>query len=184
MLDDIPAPLVLRAERVSRDDREDMTAEDHRSQAALLDAALHESCAYAQQLWNDLAAARKYLYDSLPDEPSESGAAPFGPDDAAGWERWEAAFAEITTVLCGPHGDSGFGRSSATVLAQHHRGRVAVPRTESPEPAEPPEQDPPAATSDRAAAPSSSTVERVRDSVIAASLGAVVAAFVVRRRGA
>lgn len=131
MLADIPAPQVLDPGRVSRDDREDMTAEDHRNQSQLYADALDQTCAYAQQLWNDLAAVRQYLYDSLPPESAHAerdssgaptvGVSPRGPDDDEGWERWEVAFGEVTSVLCGPHGDSGFGRQNARELAHTRR---------------------------------------------------------------
>lgn len=123
----IPPPELLNPDRVLRDDRQDMTAEDHRSQAQLLDKALHESCAYAQQLWDDLNAVRGYLLDSLPPDPRHRGAhdtlasSPTGPDDELGWQNWINAFSSVTSVLCGPRGDSGFGRGQALEEAQLRR---------------------------------------------------------------
>jgi hypothetical protein len=111
--------------------------EDDRPRAELLDIALHESCAYADQLWNHLNAVRQYLLDSLPPdpptatptateptatEPVVTGAAPTGPADEQGWQNWMTAFAAVTSVLCGPHGDSGFGLSRAEQLAGRRPG--------------------------------------------------------------
>ncbi len=48
---EIPKPELLDPDRVTRDDREDFTPADHRSQAQLLGKALGDSCAYADQLW-------------------------------------------------------------------------------------------------------------------------------------
>ena len=66
----IPKPEVLDPNRVLRDDREEMTAAEHRNQAQLLDGALHQSCDYAGQLWDTLESVREYLYASLPAAPS------------------------------------------------------------------------------------------------------------------
>ena len=86
---------------------------------------------------------RRYLLDSLPPEPNAAGpdaptaAAPTGPDDEEGWQRWVDTFAATTSVLCGAHGDSGFGMSRAHEEArmrrmvphgQHHSRPLRVPR--------------------------------------------------------
>ena len=126
----IPTPHVLNPDRLLANDRGGFgTADDHKSRADLLDKALQDSCAYAQQLWDNLDAVRHYLMDSLPPDPRPPGphrspsAAPTGPDDEQGWENWIAAFASVTSVLCGPHGDSGLG------LHEHaERRRNAAPR--------------------------------------------------------
>lgn len=129
-MDPIPAPDVLDPDRIEHADRDDMTRDEHRNQGRLLARGLRDSCEYAQHLWRDLAAMRQYLFESLPPEPDEhhapGGAAPHGPDDEQGWQRWSDAFAEVTSVLCGPRGDSGFGRSSAVVLARSRRTPVPV----------------------------------------------------------
>lgn len=126
-MQEIPKPELLDPDRVDRDDREDMTAEDHRSQAQLLSKALEESCGYADQLWQQLNEVRAYLLASLPPDPRLPGhkdtasASPTGPDDQVGWERWISTFANTTSVLCGAHGDSGFGLSTAKEEAQVRR---------------------------------------------------------------
>ena len=124
---EIPKPELLDPDRVTRDDREDFTPADHRSQAQLLGKALGDSCAYADQLWEQVNALRAYLLDSLPPDPRRPGphttasASPTGPDDDDGWARWMNAFAATTSVLCGAHGDSGFGLSRAREEAQVRR---------------------------------------------------------------
>lgn len=121
----IPKPHILDPARILDNDRGDFTA-DHKARAELLGAALHETCEYAQHLWDDLNSMRKYLLDSLPSDPREPGphrasATPSGPDDDQGWQNWIDAFAEVTSVLCGPHGDSGFGLGRARQEAQLRR---------------------------------------------------------------
>jgi hypothetical protein len=126
-MQDIPQPALLDPDRLLLDDRNDLTAEEHADRAAQLDQALHESCSYARQLWQDLDAMRGYLLDSLPPDPRTAGpghrnsAAPTGPDDEEGWERWSAAYAAVTSVLAGPHGDSGFGEAEARREARDRR---------------------------------------------------------------
>lgn len=124
---EIPKPELLNPDRVDRDDREHLTAEDHRSRAELLAKALAESCAYADQLWDQVNALRGYLLESLPPDPRSPGAhptasaSPTGPDDEDGWRNWIHAFATTTSVLCGSHGDSGFGLSRAREEARLRR---------------------------------------------------------------
>lgn len=126
-MQEIPKPELLNPDRIDRDDREDMSAEDHRSQAQLLSKALEESCGYADQLWEQLDEVRAYLLASLPPDPRMPGpkttasASPTGPDDEEGWQRWVTTFAATTSVLCGSHGDSGFGLSRAKEEAQVRR---------------------------------------------------------------
>jgi len=128
----IPRPQVLDPDRLLRDDREHQFSQDHRPPATVLDDALHESCAYAEQLWNELNHVRQYLLDALPldphvsDSPTRCGAAPTGPDDELGWQHWMSAFSAVTSVLCGPHGDSGFGMSRAREEAQRRRAIVTT----------------------------------------------------------
>jgi hypothetical protein len=122
----IPTPQVLDPDRVLVNARGDLTA-DHESRAKLLEVALHDSCAYAQQLWHDLDAMRGYLLNSLPPDPRTPGvhttvsASPTGPEDDTGWDNWINAYSAVTSVLCGPHGDSGFGVTEARHAANLRR---------------------------------------------------------------
>jgi hypothetical protein len=122
----IPPPQVLDPDRVLDNDRDDLTA-DHRARAALLDDALRKTCDYAQQLWNTLDEVRGYLMGSLPPDPRSPGAhsqvsaSPTGPDDEQGWQEWVAAYASVNSVLCGPHGDSGYGVGEARHAAELRR---------------------------------------------------------------
>jgi hypothetical protein len=134
----IPKPDLLDPDRLLRH-RGTQFTDDDRPRVELLDIALHESCGYAEQLWNDLNAMRQYLLNSLPPDPqqathpSTAGAAPTGPEDEQGWQNWMDAFAAVTSVLCGPHGDSGFGLSRARQEAQRRRTSppAAAPRAAS-----------------------------------------------------
>ena len=65
----IPKPQVLEAGRPLRH-RGTQFTEDDRPRAELLDVALHESCANAEQLWDELNAMRQYLLDSVPPGPT------------------------------------------------------------------------------------------------------------------
>lgn len=126
-MEPIRKPELLDPGRAKTDEREQMTLEEHRDRARLLDQALRESCAYAEQLWDDLDGVRGYLMGSLPPDPRAPGAhatasaAPTGPDDETGWDAWIATFAEVTSVLAGPHGDSGYGLGEARRAADVRR---------------------------------------------------------------
>jgi hypothetical protein len=128
----IPQPEVLDPDRVLSTDRDAMTLEDHRSRADLLDAALHETCEYARQLWEDLNHLRGYLLASLPPDPrspgphTSPGASPTGPDDEQGWQDWIAAYAAVIATLAGPHGDSGYGLGEARREAELRRHAPAL----------------------------------------------------------
>lgn len=130
---DIAPPEVLDPERVVSDEREGMSESEHRSRAAELDAALHDSCRYARMLWDQLGAVRRYLVDSLPPPvaPAETlgSARPSGADDAEGWAAWTDTYAAVTSALAGPHGDSGFGYTEAR---QHARARLEFSRGRRP----------------------------------------------------
>lgn len=185
----IPRPHVLDPDRITSDDREDMTSEEHRSRAQQLDTALHQSCEYAQQLWQHLEAARYYLYDSLPSDPRSPGtdphlgASPTGPDDEEGWQRWTDAYSAITSVLAGPHGDSGFGLDEARHAARARREAPnlqvlqRIQRGEPEQPASQPAAPTPAGPAAPATAPARSDVPGARrtDPVRMAGLGVLVA---------
>lgn len=122
----IGKPELLDPHRVLENDIDNFTA-NHEARAVLLQRALNDSCSYADQLWDTLNAARQYLLDCLPPDPHSApattaiGAAPTGPDDEPGWQNWITAFASVTSVLCGPHGDSGFGLDRAQQEARRRR---------------------------------------------------------------
>lgn len=122
----IPAPEVLDPNRLLLDDRTTMT-QDERGRAEILQAALQDSCDYAQQLWHRLDGIRHYLMASLPPDPRSPGArptsaaSPTGPDDEQGWTNWITAYAAVNSVLCGPQGDSGFGLGEARHAAELRR---------------------------------------------------------------
>lgn len=56
----IHSPQVLDPDRPLANDRGGFsTSDDDKSRAELLDNALHETCAYAEQLWENLDAVRQ-----------------------------------------------------------------------------------------------------------------------------
>lgn len=126
---DIPRPEVLDPHRPLRRHGTELF-EDDRPEVDVLRRALEDSCGYANQLWHTLNQMREYLLVSLPPDPdpdpgpaeaSRVGTSPDGPDDDNGWQAWIQAFAATTSVLCGPHGDGGFGLSRARQESQRRR---------------------------------------------------------------
>lgn len=84
-----------------------------RDDVALTRRALGDACGYAQQLWHELDAVRRYLL-----ETSDDGRArPSGPSDDAGWDRWMAIYSSVLSTLEGPRGDSGYARDEARAMA-------------------------------------------------------------------
>jgi hypothetical protein len=136
----IPTPELLDPDRRIINDADNFTV-DHETRAHALDEALHHTCAYAQQLWHHLDAMRGYLLTSLPPDPHSPGphptasASPTGPDDDTGWDNWITAYAAVTSALCGPHGDSGYGLSEGRREATLRRSAPRVPnQTQHPDP--------------------------------------------------
>jgi hypothetical protein len=119
----IPTPHVLDPDHYL-DDNRDAGGEGHIER---LQSALAETCEYGRQLWATLDATRGYLMASLPPDPRRPGphpvlsASPTGPDDEEGWAAWIAAYAAVSSVLCGPQGDSGFGAGEARDAARARR---------------------------------------------------------------
>ena len=119
----IPIPRVLDPDHFLDDNR--IGGDGDRAER--VEAALRETCTYGRQLWESLAAVRSYLMASLPPDPRRPGghpplgASPTGPDDEAGWTAWTNAYAAVTSALCGPHGDSGFGAGEAREAARQRR---------------------------------------------------------------
>ena len=112
----IPTPFVLDPDRASH-------GADLDPQAAQINDALKESCAYAKQLWDELNAVRGYLLT----------ASPAARDDDTAWQNWIAASGSVTSAMCGPYGDAGFGLEEAQHEAQNRRAAMAEPTT-TPEP--------------------------------------------------
>jgi hypothetical protein len=125
-MEPIPQPELLDPDRPMRR-RGTQLKEDDRSDDEVLRTALHETCEYARQLWDDLNGVRSYLLASLPSDPRSPGphpvacASPTGPDDQSGWDNWITAYATVSSVLVGPHGDSGYGLSEARHEAELRR---------------------------------------------------------------
>lgn len=132
-------PIPIPEPRLLHPDELDLPPDDQdsysRAELAVVRESLEKLAEYARTMWLDLDAVRRYLLQSLPPDPRTPGpvvvsASPTGPDDEDGWERWAAAYAEVTSVLAGPHGDSGFGRGEARREAQIRRS-APVSRVEA-----------------------------------------------------
>lgn len=141
----IDKPQLLDPDRNVDPNREDMTI-DHESAAKELRGALEATASYGTQLWDHLDGVRHYLMDSLPPDPRAAGphtqvsAHPTGPDDNDGWRRWVDIYASVSSVLAGPHGDSGYGlgeaRDAARIRTDAPNARLAArlqPSGEDPE---------------------------------------------------
>jgi hypothetical protein len=133
----IPRPEVLDPDRPLTDRRDTFGASGQPGPEERLAKALHESCAYAQQLWEQLAQVRGYLLRCLPDDPQQPEArrattAPTGPDDEAGWQDWVDTYAAVASVLAGPQGDSGFGVDEAREYARARRIAPVPVRPDAP----------------------------------------------------
>lgn len=189
----IPQPQLLDPHRVIDERRDEFTADDHKQRADKLEHALQESCEYAQQLWEALDNVRAYLLDALPPDPrapgdhhASGGAHPTGPDDEDGWQRWGAAYSATTSVLCGPHGDSGFGVSEATEAMQSRRQAAASPAADDrPAAEDAPDTHEPVATGESSAAASAASAHSVteRRPVTAAKAAGLAAVGVLALRG-
>lgn len=191
----IPMPELLEPDRTLTDEREEFSDEDHRDRARRLATALSETCEYGKQLWNDLAAVRRYLMESLPSDPRSPGehptsaASPTGPDDDEGWDKWITAYAAITSTLAGPHGDSGYGLGEARQAATLRRTApvMSLPMTESAEDAAEKAQPADTAvveTQRVVVGPGQgrSSRDRLRDAGAGAFVGVVIAALTRPRR--
>jgi hypothetical protein len=132
----IPAPQVLDPDRILGHNADTEFLADQRPEVELVKIALQESCGYAQQLWQELDQVRTYLMQSLPPDSDNSdlpstGAHPNGPNDDDGWRSWTSTFAAVTSVLCGPHGDSGYGYSEAMQAERRRRRLRSEPSTDA-----------------------------------------------------
>jgi hypothetical protein len=125
-LADIPMPEVLDPARPLRPHGTEVL-QDRRPESEVLGEALDRSCAYGRQLWAELDRVRAYLLDLLPPIPDDRAGTSAhqveNPQDDARWQAWVDMFAAVTSVLCGPAGDGGFGRERALREMRSRRGR-------------------------------------------------------------
>lgn len=91
----------------------DVKAELERAQAML--TSVRE---YGRTLWSQLDDVRRYLLDEV--AGSEDGAQPAMLADRAEWRAWVELFAGVSSALAGTTGDTGLGRSEATLVARAH----------------------------------------------------------------
>jgi hypothetical protein len=123
----IPVPEVLDAARIIAVDADSLSLTVQRDLNRRVSTALEASCSYGRQLWHQLDAAREYLVAALPPDPAAQpvparrGAKPESPTDDVGWAAWIDAYAGLTSILTGPSGDAGHGRSEARRVAQVRR---------------------------------------------------------------
>ncbi|MGH8862680.1 MAG: hypothetical protein ACRDVG_15850 [Jatrophihabitantaceae bacterium] len=112
---------MLDPDRLVVNSRGDFTDHDRAELLPPVEAALHESCDYAQRLWHELDAVRAYLLESLPRGKSGGSPSPVAPRDGESWTNWMTAYASVTASLAGPDGDSGHGEQEASHEAQLRR---------------------------------------------------------------
>jgi hypothetical protein len=138
----VPMPTLLNPDRQVVNSRADFLDHDRRNLIPALERSIADLCAYGQQLWNDVNAMRTYLLHHQPPthragQPArqlqgdpvsagqstttttgDAGGAADDADGQAAWRAWIAAYAAVTSVLAGPHGDSGFGIQEAHRIAE------------------------------------------------------------------
>jgi len=88
-----------------------------------LDERLRKVCEYGRALWTQLAETRAYLRDTIGGGGSGEDAAPQSEALLRGeaqWQQWSELYARVCSDLAGSSGDSGFGRSEATLIARAH----------------------------------------------------------------
>ena len=123
----IPMPEVLDPARVIAVGVDSESLAEQRDRNRRVSSALEASCSYGRQLWHQLEAAREYLVAALPPDPATQpvaahrSAKPEGRSDESGWAAWMEAYAGLTSMLAGPAGDAGHGRSEARRVAQTRR---------------------------------------------------------------
>lgn len=87
-------------------------------------------CEYGRTLWTQLATTRAYLRDVVGGGGSGEDAAPQTEAllrDEAQWHQWSDLYADVCRELAGSSGDSGFGRSEATLIARAHGVEISRP---------------------------------------------------------
>jgi len=116
---DFPCPDILDPNFGSTSGRRDQ-AEDGPSVPSLEDR-FRAVCEYGRALWNELAETRRYLRDEVAGSDGiVQGNHPALLRDQESWQKWAALYEEVCAVLAGTHGDNGFGRSEATLIARTH----------------------------------------------------------------
>lgn len=78
-----------------------------------VEKALRDACDYGRRLWMELDAARTYLY-----RVADGKAARLPTAEA--WEEWGRRLIAVSSLLAGPHGDSGYGAAEAHRIALQH----------------------------------------------------------------
>ena len=91
----------------------EVQAELERAQATL--RSMRE---YGRTLWSQLDDVRRYLIEEV--AGSEDGARHAMLADRAAWRTWVELFAGVSNALAGTTGDTGLGRSEATLVARAH----------------------------------------------------------------
>ena len=128
---DFRLPDVLDPDYVDVNTRRIPTADLVRTPpSTTVEERFRQACAYGQSLWRELAEVRAYLRDCVAGSGQSVGDGD-GPvlavtemdallvDDAS-WEQWAALYSDVCSTLAGTSGDSGFGRSEATLIARSH----------------------------------------------------------------
>lgn len=88
---------------------------------ATIERRFQQACEYGQVLWRELAETRRYLRDQIAGNgDGEATASPALLVDDKTWREWATLYAEVCSALAGTSGDSGFGRSEATLIARAH----------------------------------------------------------------
>ncbi len=88
---------------------------------ATIERRFQQACEYGQVLWRELAETRRYLRDQIAGNgDGEADASPALLGDDQSWREWAVRYADVCSALAGTSGDSGFGRSEATLIARSH----------------------------------------------------------------
>ncbi|MEO6886707.1 MAG: hypothetical protein ABI232_10560 [Jatrophihabitantaceae bacterium] len=111
-------PDILEANRESRLDQTKLADEYLRDRLTETQQALDRICDYSRTLWGKLDEARHYLFDDV--AGGEDGRTRAMLTSDSEWRAWVDLFAGVSSVLAGTTGDSGLGRSEATLVARSH----------------------------------------------------------------
>lgn len=90
-----------------------------------MEAILQNTRDYGRTLWSQLDETRRYLLEEV--AGGEDGRQRAMLSDPDAWQAWIDLFGRVSSALAGTAGDSGFGRSEATLIARTHG--VEVGRT-------------------------------------------------------